>query len=345
MYGVVLGQYLQQADYQSAFDYFQELDQRVWSTRPVFSAIQNTVKPEQENVGLVQAIVESILEKARNELDNPTKPKSALTTSEDWIKKRSLALAAALDASAAVYRATDNIDAAQVNLREAYELSEGKNKQINSNYGSLVYEIGNPDSAKIVIENSIVDGYQTPEMETVLKDIYISVHGSEIGYDSYFSSIKAKAMSDLRSKILKKMVSEPAPSFALDDTDGETISLADYKGKIVVLDFWATWCKPCVDLMPSLQRLYDTYSEKALVVVGVSLDEGEDRIKKIRKFVDKVGVSYPIFSDARPIPAWHTFKVKAIPALFLIDRERKVVAQWLGTVDHQALELEIQNLE
>lgn len=137
----------------------------------------------------------------------------------------------------------------------------------------------------------------------------------------------------------------PAPKFSVETLEGEPTDLKGFDDKLVVLDFWATWCKPCVDLMPSLQRLYDTYSEKGLVVVGVSIDEGEDRIKKIRKFVDKVGVSYPIFSDARPIPAWHTFKVKAIPALFLIDRERQVVAQWLGTVDHQALELEIRNLE
>ncbi len=322
MYGVVLGQYLQQADYQSTFDYFQELDQRVWSTRPVFSAIQNTVKPEQENVGLVQAIVESILEKARNELDNPTKPKSALTTSEDWIKKRSLALAAALDASAAVYRATDNIDAAQVNLREAYELSEGKNKQINSNYGSLIYEIGNPDSAKIVIENSIVNGYQTPEMETVLKEIYISVHGSEKGYYSYFSSIKAKAMSDLKSKILKKMVSDPAPLFALDDTDGETISLADYKGKIVVLDFWATWCGPCKASFPAMKKAMEKYTEVKFFFVN-SRETAKNKIEAVTDLMTENSYPFHVLMDDEDT-VFESYKIAFLPTKVILDGRQNI---------------------
>ena len=137
------------------------------------------------------------------------------------------------------------------------------------------------------------------------------------------------------------LLPRPAPRFSVETLEGEPVDLGDFEGKLVVLDFWATWCKPCFEVMPSLQRLHDSYAEKGLVVLGVSIDEGVDRIAKIRKFADKVGVSYPIFSDARPTPAWYAFKVKAIPALFLIDRNGRIVAQWLGSIDHQALETEI----
>lgn len=133
-----------------------------------------------------------------------------------------------------------------------------------------------------------------------------------------------------------------APAFSVETLDGEPVDLSTHYGKLIVLDFWATWCKPCVDLMPSLQGIHERYADRGLVVVGISIDEGKDRIKKIRKFVERVGVDYSIYSDARPIPAWHTFKVKAIPALFLIDRDRQIVAQWLGTIDHQSLESVIQ---
>ena len=93
--------------------------------------------------------------------------------------------------------------------------------------------------------------------------------------------------------------------------------------------------------MPSLQKLHDAYADKGLAILGVSIDEGDDRIKKIEKFVKKVGVSYPIFSDARPTPAWHNFKVKAIPALFMIE-DGQIVAQWLGNIDHAIIEKEIK---
>ena len=169
---------------------------------------------------------------------------------------------------------------------------------------------------------------------------------AQAGHDGkvyYFCSKNCKKEFDLDpAAYLPPQLPRPAPPLSIESLEGEPVNLGDYEDKLVVLDFWATWCKPCIEVMQDLQRLYDKYSENGLVVLGVSIDEGKDRIKKIRKFVDKVGVSYPIFSDARSTPAWHTFKVKAIPALFLIDRDRQIVAQWLGGVEHQAVESEIR---
>ena len=87
----------------------------------------------------------------------------------------------------------------------------------------------------------------------------------------------------------------------------------------------------------SIQTAY-----KGVGMMGISIDEGKYQVKTIRKFVDKVGVSYPVFSDAAGTPAWHTFGIKAIPTLFLIDQDRQIVAQWQGSVDHKVVEKEIQ---
>ena len=171
----------------------------------------------------------------------------------------------------------------------------------------------------------------------------VKAHAKHDGKDYFFCSENCRKEFDQDpAAFIPPQLPRPAPLFSVETLEGESVNLGDYKDKLVVLDFWATWCKPCVDSMPGLQRLYDAYSEKGLVVLGVSIDEDKDRIKKVRKFVDKVGVSYPVFSDAGATPAWHTFKVKAIPALFLIDRDGQIVAQWLGGVDHQAVESEIQ---
>ena len=93
--------------------------------------------------------------------------------------------------------------------------------------------------------------------------------------------------------------------------------------------------------MPRLQKLYDAHSEKGLEVLGVSIDEEKDRIKKIRKMVDKLEIAYPIFVDAKETPAWHQFKVKAIPAIYLLDRESRIVAQWTGKIDYEKVEQEV----
>ena len=93
--------------------------------------------------------------------------------------------------------------------------------------------------------------------------------------------------------------------------------------------------------MPRLQQLYRAYSDKGVEVLGVSIDEDKNRVKKIKKMVEKLEITYPIFLDAKQTPAWHRFKVKAIPAMFLLDGARQIVAQWVGKVDYEEVEKEV----
>lgn len=171
----------------------------------------------------------------------------------------------------------------------------------------------------------------------------VRAHSEYEGKFYYFCADHCKAEFDSDPvAFLPPVLPRPAPDFKVEKLTGEVVSLQDYKDKFVLVDFWATWCKPCLETMPALQKFYSQNSDKDFVVMGVSLDEGKDRIKKIQKFADKMDISYPIFSDAQPIPAWHQFKVKAIPALFLINPEGQVVAQWTGKVDDKKLTAELQ---
>ena len=93
--------------------------------------------------------------------------------------------------------------------------------------------------------------------------------------------------------------------------------------------------------MPRLQKLYNALAAEGFEVLGVSIDEDEDRVKKIKRMVGKIDISYPVFLDAKQTPAWHQFKVKAIPAMYLLDRESQVVAQWTGKIDYEEVEKEV----
>lgn len=119
-----------------------------------------------------------------------------------------------------------------------------------------------------------------------------------------------------------------ATPFALTGLTGEAYSLESLQGRVVLLDFWATWCAPCRKSMPELQSLHAEYAARGLTVLGVSIDEKADG--KVKKFVKERGYSYPIAIDAAASPAWQAYRVKSIPAAFLIDREGRVVAQWTG---------------
>lgn len=170
----------------------------------------------------------------------------------------------------------------------------------------------------------------------------VRAHSTHDGKAYYFCSEGCKKEFDADPvAYLPPVFPRPAPAFVIETLTGESVALKDYAGQLVLVDFWATWCKPCVDMMPSLQKVYDAYSDKGLTVLGVSIDEPKNRIEKVEKFVKKVGVSYPIMVDAKQVPAWHQFKVKAIPALFLIDGNGQVVAQWTGNIDHKKIEAEV----
>ncbi|MFQ5684692.1 MAG: redoxin domain-containing protein [Candidatus Binatia bacterium] len=143
---------------------------------------------------------------------------------------------------------------------------------------------------------------------------------------------------------LPPQLPRPAPAFVVETLEGKKVALQDFENRVVLLDFWATWCKPCRDMMPGLQELHETYSGKGLVVLGISIDEGKNRVKKVQKFLQKVEVSYPILVDSKNALAWQSYKVKVVPATFLIDRNGSIVQQWMGMVDHEKVRTAVTKL-
>lgn len=119
----------------------------------------------------------------------------------------------------------------------------------------------------------------------------------------------------------REKVQAPRVTFEPADKVGGNVSIDDYKGKVVLLDFWATWCGPCVQTMPQLDGLYKEFKDKGLVVVGVTNEKREEVQPFLR---DKLHVSYPIMLDTAE-QAWTGFEIKTIPMLFVIDKEGMVI--------------------
>lgn len=128
-------------------------------------------------------------------------------------------------------------------------------------------------------------------------------------------------------------IGSPAPTFSLPSLEGEELSLEDFRGKAILLNFWATWCGPCRYEMPSLEALYQKYKDQGLVVLGISVDE--EGWKPIREFLKVVPVSFPIVldKDQRVTEAYETYRV---PETYFIDPEGKVAGKVVGPQDfHQ----------
>jgi len=123
-----------------------------------------------------------------------------------------------------------------------------------------------------------------------------------------------------------------APNFTVQSDNGQPLNLTDFKGQVVVLNFWATWCPPCLDEMPSLNRLAERYAGKGVVVLGVSVDEDDEAY---RKFLEQNQISFmTLRNPSRTISEQYgTYK---LPESYLISREGRLVKKIIGATNWTA---------
>lgn len=136
-------------------------------------------------------------------------------------------------------------------------------------------------------------------------------------------------------------VNYTAPALTLADTQGKSHSLADYHGKIVLVNLWATWCPPCKEEMPALQTFYDKYKEQGFVVIAVN--DG-DPTKDVLQFVDDYQLTFPVWLDPTYIATEKVFKSLNLPTSFVIDRSGTVQLQWVGGISRKMLDQHVAPL-
>jgi peroxiredoxin len=150
------------------------------------------------------------------------------------------------------------------------------------------------------------------------------------------------APQPLRSQAAETLCSADAKAAKLDftfkDIHGKPFALADYKGKVVLLDFWATWCPPCRKEIPGFIELYNSYRSRGFVVIGVSMD---DSTSDIKKFAKRLKMNYPILLGAGRDDLEPAFGQLPLPTAFVIARDGKICANHDGLTSKEEFEREI----
>jgi len=127
---------------------------------------------------------------------------------------------------------------------------------------------------------------------------------------------------------------EPAPQFQLKDLQGKTVSLADYKGKVLFLNFWATWCPPCRAEIPDFIEAFGQYNKKGLEILGVSVDRMTE--EKLLDFVNGMKINYPVaLADSRIVDDFRPGQY--IPATIIIDKKGIIRHRQVGAIDKGTL--------
>jgi peroxiredoxin len=154
-----------------------------------------------------------------------------------------------------------------------------------------------------------------------------------------FASIaKAGSPDGTQAALQPAQQRKQAPEFSLQDSTGKMVTLKQFQGKVVLLDFWATWCHGCTQEMPWFVEFSKKYSDKGLQVIGVSLDE--DGWKAVKPFLQKTNVPYTIVLGNDGMAK--TYGIENLPDTFLIDRKGMLAAAYASVVDKANIETNIQ---
>ena len=130
-----------------------------------------------------------------------------------------------------------------------------------------------------------------------------------------------------------------APELKLTDINGKNFKLSDYRGKVVILNFWAVWCPPCQIEVPHLVALYDQYKDKGLVILGIAIASGN--VEKIKAKAKELSIDYPVINE-EDCPSIHRNfqEVRAVPTSYLVNQEGKIFKNYVGFSEMTPIELE-----
>jgi thiol-disulfide isomerase/thioredoxin len=240
-----------------------------------------------------------------------------------------------------------NLDEAEKAYEEAYALTKGRQAEINERLVGCYVKKGKFDKAMAVALECVEEGRSSDALIKQYKDAYIKAKGSDAGFDELLAGAKNKAIADLRAELKKKLLNKPAVDFSLKGLDGNVVKLSALKGKVVVIDFWATWCGPCVASFPSLQKVYEKYKSNPDVVILTlntwENEEGAEREAKVRKFMEEKKYTFPVLFDDNIV---FKYGVNGIPTKFFIDKKGMIQFESVGfggakMVDEMTVQIEM----
>jgi cytochrome c biogenesis protein CcmG/thiol:disulfide interchange protein DsbE len=129
-----------------------------------------------------------------------------------------------------------------------------------------------------------------------------------------------------------------ASDFTLQDMNGRTVQLSEYRGKVVLIDFWATWCPPCRAAIPRIEKIHNAYKDKGLVVLAISIDQGDWDF--VKSFLKSYGVTYTVLKGTDDVLI--KYRVRSIPMTLILDKNGNIAKQYFGFGDEDEFERSIK---
>ncbi|MCB9207994.1 MAG: TlpA family protein disulfide reductase [Ignavibacteriales bacterium] len=312
-----------------AADFLNENEE--FATTRIYNGIAWRILESKENLDLGLKLAQAGVDLAREELKSLKGEKPENMSDEDWKKSKEQNLGFILDTYGCIERELGKSSEALNAFKESVNLTNEEIPELNENYVNELIKNENFAEAKTAIENFISSGTNTSNMKLQLKDIFVKDSGNENGFDSYLAEFEKVAKQKMIEKLNSEIIEKPAPQFTLTDLDGKTVSLNDFKGKTVILDFWATWCNPCLQSFPAMQKAVLKF-EKDNSVKFLFANTWERVENKKQNAVDFIqNNKYPfhvLLDDQNEVVG--KYEVEGIPTKFIIDKNQNIRFKSVG---------------
>lgn len=292
-----------------------------------------------ENLELAKKISKMATDWAKQELVNPQREKPRHRTAAQWKEDREFTYSMYADTYAYIlYKLKDYKTGFQYAKEAAVDIRKKKDAEYNERYALLLEKVAPAAQVKKEMEELVKAGTAGRDAREVLQRAYVKVNKSDKGYEAYLANLDAENLARIKEELKKKMIAKDAPGFRLVNIEGKEVDFASLKGKVVVVDFWATWCGPCIASFPSMQKMVNKYKNNPDVVF-LFIDTWEtspNRKKLVEEFIAKNKYSFNVLYDLEKAPGTNDYavvkeyEVEGIPTKFVVDGNGQIRFKSVG---------------
>lgn len=285
---------------------------------------------ENKNLEIAKEISAKAVAWAETEIEMPTTPRPSTISRGDWKKERRRIYAGYADTHAFVLDKLGDSTNALTYQEKAVKHFEGLEPDINARYTALLEKTQAPD-LRYQLEGFILKGLATPAMYEQFKRLFLAENNTEKNYESYIEKLNTKAKEHLRQELAASMLFQPAPEFTLKNLKGETVSSKSLLGKVLVIDFWATWCGPCKMAFPGMQTAVEKFKDdKTVEFLFLNCwERSSERQKTAADFIESKNYPFHVLVDEED-KVVAEYGVSGIPTKFIIDAKGNIRFKSVG---------------
>jgi len=297
----------------------------------LYNSISWDLYQSKKNLKQAAKFAEEGIRLARSEVEDPKGKRPVYMDLEEWIQQKKNSLGMILDTYGSIEKELGNEKVALKSFEEAVDLTNSEFIDIDENYVSELYDLKQNKKVKEKIEEFISMRKSSDKMRNLLSNAFMNLGGTKEELGKYLDKLDTEANKKLDENLKNEIINKPAPAFSLKDLEGNNVSLSDYRGKTVIVDFWATWCGPCRQSFPFMKKAVEEYSDNPNVnfLFINTWEKVDNKVKNAKDFILKNNYPFHVLVDQND-EVISKYNVPGIPTKFIIDKNGNIRFKVVG---------------